>query len=847
MKKHNLLKNDRGSTIITVLVAVAFIVILSAIILSTSITNYRMKGIDRKTKDDFYNAEKALKDIYTGMGQDITKIAATEYEKAFGKMGTTETDMTGTTTHYGTSEIADREYRKRFLEELRLNYLTDNSASALTTSTKLHSSKTVQDVMEDYVVAGAASTSTVTVEWSETDSTGASNIIAEDVDGVTHVAPDEDLNTCTRIKDIRVTVVDDSGYQSTVCTDIVVKTPSVNFFGENVELDDYALVGNTGIDINGTANVSGSMFGGTTAKDSLVGGITIAEGKSVQLNGEYIVSRGDITVGNGATLTIGDETSGKYTPNVWFESMLTRPLASGLGSATTIKVDGTGTQRANFYALNDLELDSPQSNVTLTGNYYGYNEGTLPAIVSTEHQVLGGLKHTDNSAIIINGNKSTLNLEKLDNFVLMGRAYIDFTSKGSVSVVAGDDEIATGEGLALKSNQQLYLVPSEFLTDTNPCSGSAPSGWIDITPTNWFGYKYVKDPTTGDLGMTAETLNKGGADYTYAFLKFNDSVWIKSGGVYYEQPAGTPIGTGGAVSSQHAYLDEILTASTSASGIEPTAYTLRKRVQRTMTKGRTAGTADFFNLQSVVVGTASSQLFSKNIVVTYQPTVYGESGQTIATNTVGMDKYAGYEQNLWRRFRRLCCYLDGQEDVPISGVGPSGVGSPVSDITNPTDWDNAVAQKLPVSNFVDTSLFPASLADSNTHMDATYGRTIIGVGNYTVNSNFSGVIIVDGDVTVATGTNVDGMIMATGKITLAGNNVITANQALIQKRIEKEIALVRDGGSYEPYYLITYLTDTAGNRMYDVAPKEYDKKENRVEFDYNKFMYYENWQKGDDR
>ena len=66
--------NNEGSTLITVIVAIAFVTILVTIILGTTVVNVRMKGIDRRTHDDFYYAEKSLNDIYTGLGQEFVQI-----------------------------------------------------------------------------------------------------------------------------------------------------------------------------------------------------------------------------------------------------------------------------------------------------------------------------------------------------------------------------------------------------------------------------------------------------------------------------------------------------------------------------------------------------------------------------------------------------------------------------------------------------------------------------------------------------------------------------------------------------------------------------------------------------
>ena len=85
--KHNNSIGNSGSTLITVIVAIGFVTILTSIILGTSVMNVQMKSMDRRSKDDFYYAEKALNDIYTGLGQETASIAGQHYEQAFKNVG----------------------------------------------------------------------------------------------------------------------------------------------------------------------------------------------------------------------------------------------------------------------------------------------------------------------------------------------------------------------------------------------------------------------------------------------------------------------------------------------------------------------------------------------------------------------------------------------------------------------------------------------------------------------------------------------------------------------------------------------------------------------------------------
>ena len=75
-------------------------------------------------------------------------------------------------------------------------------------------------------------------------------------------------------------------------------------------------------------------------------------------------------------------------------------------------------------------------------------------------------------------------------------------------------------------------------------------------------------------------------------------------------------------------------------------------------------------------------------------------------------------------------------------------------------------------------------------------------------------------------------------------------------KIEKEINLIKNKNAdtgdtykghkgYMNYYLISYLSKTDGTSLlYNIEPGSKIKRE-RIEADYNDFMHYENWQKGE--
>lgn len=80
LRKENHKKlNNAGSTIVSVIVVIAFVSILATTLLYISGMNYYMKITDQKTKESFYEAETALEEIKAVLNEDVAEAAEKAY------------------------------------------------------------------------------------------------------------------------------------------------------------------------------------------------------------------------------------------------------------------------------------------------------------------------------------------------------------------------------------------------------------------------------------------------------------------------------------------------------------------------------------------------------------------------------------------------------------------------------------------------------------------------------------------------------------------------------------------------------------------------------------------------
>lgn len=910
--KKSIITGNRGSTLITVIVAIAFVTILATIVLGTSLVNVRMKGIDKRIKDDFYYAEKALNDVYTGLGQDLAQIAGDDYETAFNMLAADDADV-------NQAELSDEEFRTTFLGHA--NDLVD-----------VGDSDAIATFLDGYITSRSKHEKVESVKEVHYQDRNGDDCEEDDAGRIA-------------IKGVQVSSTDNSGFRAVITTDIIINIPTVDFLGTNVDVSDYGIIANRGLYIEGPSGgegdkttITGNVYAGIHdsletltesegvvyddadykevtddySREKLFGGINIKDTKAI-FNGNYIVSKGDVNLaGTNPKIRVSLESGNENPTNMWFTSLRTLSKKTNIDASNIVvpPIDDDDEDdkdrlsidiNANVFALNDLALNANNTSARFRGSYYGYNDATL-ADEGINIDVIGGKRDdSSSSAIVVNGSKVYLDMKDVNNFVLMGKAYIDFTSEtdatDSEHIEAAKQIVPTAEGLALQTNQQLYLVPNDFIDGPNPAMGGDPDagGKVEFEINDglddrWFGYKYLDT----SIHKTYAVKQKDGVSWVYFdYLVFNDAVWMPNGsGGYMDTPdlSGKKLGTGGSISSKQKFFYDIMTATydpvKEGSETQPTAYRLKERIDRSITNSA------FFDLKGIVVGKGTDEVvladpahyYAKNAVINYERTSPTSVKSTVRGNTDGMYRFADYPQNLFRRYKWLCTKLDGKEDIPMYLEGKT-VATTVDDIPNSDDTSNewnTPSFNAPLCHFVRLDkvhlnddigdMYPDAARSSGLIKEA-YGSCIAitppspGGGapgtldlstlgdDYLVSGNYKGVIIVDGNIIVPQNMNITGLLMATGTVTLLGNNTITYDKGIIQSRIEKEINLIKSDDSddaledidkaYKPYYLINYLSTEEGDAwLYNVAPGT-KVAGDRVNTDYNDFIHYENWRKGE--
>ena len=404
--------NDKGSALVTVIVACAVIGMLAVVSLWISLTNYQMKITDSKVKDNFYSAEYVLDQICTGLQGDVSKAYTVAYTRVMQKYSILDEE--------GRNNSFTREYVNTLCDELKSSTAGDRNYS--------------MDILESYVEASLLDTNSYPyAKITSTSASGNSN------DGLMST-----YDTGVVLKGIKVEYVDDEGFSSIITTDISLGIPEMKFItSEDMpDIFSYSTIANSGVELNGEkSNVSfkGSIYSGSpfavnvANRDDMSFNLKDIGIKLTLSESKYLIAEGTINISNTSEFSIASDNQ------IWTDNI-------EVGGGANVHL------RGSTYVADDLTLNGNQPNVYLgaegSGRYIGYGNKTDNA--------------SDSSAIIINGKNSTLDMSGLDDLFVGGYSFIQTSSIMNNNGIANND-VRMGESIALKGDQIGYLLPGECI------------------------------------------------------------------------------------------------------------------------------------------------------------------------------------------------------------------------------------------------------------------------------------------------------------------------------------------------------------------------------------------------
>lgn len=553
--------NNRGSSIVMVIVSLAFIGIIVGALLTAAGYAYRLKLQDLNARDNFYYVEQAMNEIYAGVGSQVVEDMQEAYVYTVEHMVTYDLKLQSYVTI--DNDKAEEMFHDRFMQNIAANpffnggniQLADELRKFISNDTVvLNDDKLYMQAMTDvdgnldkYVirnvtltrtqdysksVANGAYTQTIStdIEIGQPDFSVLFNSSGSDYANIFNYALVSDMGVEVNQFGTPLTIAgnvyaaadyynkkyNESTYAEGVADTDKKYDKTYILDGEEVKIDQYTHGSVTSKKYNSSdilndyynvystnthpAEAGKRDFYDGVHERSMYSGLYI-NGSSVSILANTIIVPGSIAVMNDSSLTVYGK-DGKMTSEseIWTDNLVlggySKKVKDTSPTATDeYKYEGSNAViRANLFVKDDTELNAAGSSLQIRGSYYGYGDSTerdervfIPTVDLKNFQVdvfndagevIGqeNRGHYNSSAIIINGEKSTLDLANTKRIYLAGRSYIelskDIERKDADLIsetVDEDGKVVSSEKIGDIVTETYTFVPkTDDLSSTNP-------------------------------------------------------------------------------------------------------------------------------------------------------------------------------------------------------------------------------------------------------------------------------------------------------------------------------------------------------------------------------------------
>lgn len=579
--RHN---DDHGSSFVLVIVATTFMCILASAILMGAMMTYKLKFYKLNSLNNFYEVETALDEMYAGVG------AATNEHLYSAYTTTAELVVVYDTKAQAYTTLDNKSANELFKKLFMTGFVADTNYKSL---------KNVTDTLQSFISneydavdnpdGVRLDTSNMKLIYTDVNNKTTTQyyknnggIKTEKQSGYENdkVQSVTFKNVCVK-RSVNLQGSTAGTYEQSITTDIVLTEPEYNVSFDtssvsNNTLYEYAILADMGVEVgedndNRTtdAQVKGNIYAASdyynkdyndvaetkvtnkyeskpstmwgTKDSSAYSGIFVnGKNTSLTLNSDVVVCSGSLAAYNGAEINLSGRT--QTLSELWADNIV-------IGG----KDGGSLKASADAYIFDDTELNAEKASLKFTqGSYFGYSYNAQDTrslnYLRQKGYLATGYKlrsHFSDSAIIVNGKNSTLDLQELNSLYIAGKSYIEFSKIAASSVPEDDENItvdenadyafttledySTGQSLDVKTNQLMFLTQWSVVNNTEkvdpdtgittvtlqfPKTFEADANILDLYD------DFLNDlATEGDKGVTAIKQTVSGHDYYYLYIE----------------------------------------------------------------------------------------------------------------------------------------------------------------------------------------------------------------------------------------------------------------------------------------------------------------------------------------
>ena len=576
--------DDHGSSFVLVIVATTFMCILASAILMGAMMTYKLKYYKLNSLNNFYEVETALDEMYAGVGAATNEHLYSAYTTTAELVVVYDTKAQAYTTldNKSANELFKKLFMTGFVADTNyksLKNVTDTLQSFI--SNEYDAVDNLDGVRLDTsnmkLIYTDVNNKTTTQYYKNNGGIKTEKQSGYENDKVQSVTF---KNVCVK-RSVNLQGSTAGTYEQSITTDIVLTEPEYNVSFDtssvsNNTLYEYAILADMGVEVgedndNRTtdAQVKGNIYAASdyynkdyndvaetkvtnkyeskpttmwgTKESSAYSGIFVnGKNSTLTLNSDVVVCSGSLAAYNGAEINLSGRT--QTLSELWADNIV-------IGG----KDGGSLKASADAYIFDDTELNAEKASLKFTqGSYFGYSYNAQDTrslnYLRQKGYLATGYKlrsHFSDSAIIVNGKNSTLDLQDLNSLYIAGKSYIEFSKIAASSVPEDDENItvdenadyafttlkdySTGQSLDVKTNQLMFLTQWSVVNNTEkvdpdtgittvtlqfPKTFEADANILDLYD------DFLKDlATEGEKGVTAIKQTVSGHDYYYLYIE----------------------------------------------------------------------------------------------------------------------------------------------------------------------------------------------------------------------------------------------------------------------------------------------------------------------------------------
>lgn len=445
--------NNKGDTLAIVLIGMFVLSILGTLILGVTATNFNMKVNDKKAESTFYYAEKAIDEVYAGIGREVMGCIQEQYTDVLQKYYSNNKNAKDASSTYAATE----DFAEKVRNKLTDLYMDDDNKidpagtagtdklngrilELDTSVTPTVSGKYIKNITSvtgnEFTLSGAdnykfaifsPTSNPTTIKYMKKETTTTSYVDLASVDNYEDVDRIEIKNFGIRCDSTS------NGYSSSIVTDFVIDIPNIT-----IDLSDSKVGGDN---LGDLAKYSLIAQGHHLIHDYVIGNrvdntknpaISIADSSNIVINGNVYA---DGNVYGADTVPATSDRPLYYKNN---NTLLNRNASVGVGKNVRLDINSKV-----FACMNDFSVQRG-AEVTM-GNKDG--DDAIDALNSLQFYV-NNIKtektenstSSNNTVIDIKGNcivKDDLQLDGDYNRITLAGNYFGYGYRGLLDVTSG--------------------------------------------------------------------------------------------------------------------------------------------------------------------------------------------------------------------------------------------------------------------------------------------------------------------------------------------------------------------------------------------------------------------------